>query len=60
MPSVDFKEGDRVQYKIDLTSESVSEGIIKKVLVGGESLLRVEEAKGHFLIPRYVIFNYNL
>ena len=53
MPAVDFKEGDRVQYKSDLSSEKVSEGTIQKVLKGGESL-KVEEAKGHLSVPRYV------
>ena len=53
MPSVNFEEGDRVQYKTDLSSEIVSEGTIQKVLKGGESL-RAEEAKGHLSVPRYV------
>lgn len=54
MPSLDFKEGDRVQYKTDLSTENISEGTIEKVLSGGESL-KVEEAKGHLSVPRYVI-----
>ena len=53
MPAVDFKEGDRVKYKIDLSSENVSEGTIQKILKGGEAL-KVEEAKGHLSAPRYV------
>lgn len=57
MPSVDFKEGDRVQYKSDLNSEDVSEGTIQKVLRGGESLKIEEEAKGHLSVPRYVTNN---
>ena len=51
-PSVNFKEGDRVQYKIDLTSEAVNEGTIQKVLKGGESLR--EEVSKHEFTPRYV------
>ena len=53
MPAVDFKEGDRVQYKSDLSSENVSEGTIQKILKGGESL-KAEGAKGHLSVPRYV------
>ena len=52
--SVEFKEGDRVQYKIDLASENLSEGTIQKVLKGGESLREVSSTTTHEFIPRYV------
>ena len=35
MPAVDFKEGDRVQYKSDLSSEKRIRGTIQKVLKEG-------------------------
>lgn len=55
MSAVDFKEGDRVQYKIDLEKESVSEGIVQKVLKGGESLRKEQESLVHSeSTPRYV------
>lgn len=52
--TVDFKEGDRVQYKVDLGSENLSEGIIQKVFKGGESLREVSSTPTHEFIPRYV------
>lgn len=37
----DFKDGETVLYKIDLRSDNVNVGIIKKVLKGGDSLTNV-------------------
>lgn len=51
----DFKEGDRVQYKVDLSSENMSEGTIQKVIKGGESVREVPVA--HQFVPRYVRLN---
>lgn len=53
--SVEFKEGDKVKYKVDLGSENISEGTIQKVLKGGESLRDL--ASTHEYIPRYVTTN---
>lgn len=53
--SVEFKEGDKVKYKVNLGSENISEGTIQKVLKGGESLRDV--ASTHEYIPRYVTTN---
>lgn len=61
---MDYKEGDRVQYKIDLSKEAVSEGTIQKVLKGGESLRESVEKRSSSekkeTIPRYVNNNYPL
>ena len=51
----DYKEGDRIQYKIDLSKENISEGTIQKVLKGGESLKEVVERSN--ITPRYVSHN---
>ncbi len=51
--SLSFKEGDRVQYKIDLSKEAVSEGTIQKVLKGGESV-RESSVERLNIVPRYV------
>ena len=49
---VEVKEGDRVQYVIELGSESIREGVVQKVLRGGESL--AEEYPSSQSKPRYV------
>lgn len=56
--AIEFMEGDRVQYKSDLSKEAISEGTIQKVLKGGESLREtVEKTSG---TPRYVRIMLNI
>ena len=50
---LEFNEGDRVQYKIDVNGDRVSEGVVQKVLRGGESLMATV-ASDKPSIPRYV------
>lgn len=53
-----FKEGDRVQYKVDLEGVNLSEGTIQKVIRGGESLR--ENSFQKINTPRYVKNNNRL
>lgn len=52
--STGFKEGDRVQYMIDLEKGDASEGTIQKVLKGGESVSIEEGTTARESTPRYV------
>lgn len=53
MQSMKYKEGDRVRYKPQSTSEATSVGTIQKIITAGESL-RPETATSKKSLPRYV------
>lgn len=48
-----FKEGERVRFKTDLSSEDIKEGTIQKIITAGESL-RPEIVASKQSLPRYV------
>lgn len=51
-----YKEGERVMYKTEASSQSTSTGTIQKIITAGESLRPEPVASSKkSLLPRYVL-----